>query len=91
MWFYMIAGFLLLVGIIGGVASGGIFTLIFVPLGLVMLGVAAVSGMMGRASQDKGQSRTSTQEPDPLPHTPTGSTPAPATPENLVDARRAQQ
>ena len=91
MWFYMIAGFLVLVGIIGGVASGGIFTLIFIPLGLVMLIVAAVSGMFGRASQDGGQKRTSTPEPDALPHTPTGGAPPPATPENLVDARRAQQ
>lgn len=87
----MIAGFLILVGIIGGVASGGIFTLIFLPLGLIMVVVAAVTGGFGRASQDRGQKRASTPEPEPLPHTPTGGTPTPATPENLVDARRAQQ
>lgn len=94
MWFYMIAGFLVLVGIIGGVASGGIFTLIFIPLGLIMLIVAAVSGMWGRAGQTRGQRGRAGAEPDepqPLRHTPAQGTPGPGTPEELADARRAQQ
>lgn len=93
MWFYMIAGFLFLVGIVGGVASGGIFTLIFVPLGLIMLAVAAGAGVFGRSSQDKseGRKQPSNGEPAPLRHTPAQGTPAPATPEDLADARRAQQ
>ena len=92
MWFYMIAGFLLLVGIVGGVASGGIFTLIFVPLGLIMLAVAAFTGAFGRASQNRGARReTSPTEPEPLRHSPAQGTPAPSRPDDLVDARRAQQ
>ena len=93
MWFYMIGGFLLLVGIVGGAASGGIFTLIFVPLGLVMLVVAGGTGLLGRSSQDKsdGSRQPSNTEPAPLRHTPAQGTPAPATPEDLADARRAQQ
>ncbi|MBV9335181.1 MAG: hypothetical protein JO262_14145 [Solirubrobacterales bacterium] len=89
----MIAGFLLLVGIIGGVASGGIFTLIFVPLGLVMLVVAAGAGVFGRSSQDEsdGDRQPSNTEPAPLRHTPAQGTPTPATPEDLADARRVQQ
>jgi hypothetical protein len=94
MWFYMIAGFLFLVGIIGGAASGGIFTLIFIPLGLVMLAVALVAGMLGRSSQDRagaGSEPSKSNEPAPLRHTPAQGGAAPATPEQLVDARRAQQ
>ncbi|MBV8947568.1 MAG: hypothetical protein JO046_23975 [Solirubrobacterales bacterium] len=89
----MIAGLLLFVGIIGGVASGGIFTLIFVPLGLVMLAVAAGAGILGRSSQDKseGDRQPSNTEPAPLRHTPPQGTAAPATPEDLADARRSQQ
>jgi len=91
MWFYMLAGFLILVGIVGGVASGGIFTLIFVPLGFVMLVVAAAVGMWGRASQGSGRARREDAGPEPLRHTPAQGTPTPSRPEDLVDARRAQQ
>jgi hypothetical protein len=93
MWFYMIAGFLLLVGIIGGVASGGIFTLIFIPLAAIMLVVAVLAGMWSRASQGSqgGQTEGSTTEQAPLRHTPPQGAPTPNRPEDLVDARRVQQ
>ena len=93
MWFYIVAGFLFFVGIIGGVASGGIFTLIFIPLGLIMLVVAVIVGMLGRSAQGDSEmsSSTSRTEPEPLRHTPPQGAAAPATPDDLVDARRAQQ
>ena len=93
MWFYMIAAFLVLVGIIGGVASGGIFTIIFVPLGAIMLVVAVLAGMWARAQQGRegGQTHGSSTEQAPLRHTPPQGAPTPARPEELVDARRAQQ
>ncbi|HKO28388.1 MAG TPA: hypothetical protein VJU80_13080 [Solirubrobacteraceae bacterium] len=93
MWFYMIAVFLVLVGIIGGVASGGIFTLIFIPLGAIMLVVAVLSGMWHRSQQASagGQTEGSKTEQAPLRHTPAQGTPSPTTPEELVDARRVQQ
>jgi hypothetical protein len=93
MWFYMIAVFLILVGIIGGVASGGIFTLIFIPLGVIMLAVAVLMGMWGRSRQGSagGQTQGSKTEQAPLRHTPGQGTPAPSTPEQLADARRVQQ
>ena len=92
MWLYMIAGFLLLVGIIGGVASGGIFTIIFVPLGAIMLIVAVLSGMWARARQGSsgGETRGS-KERAPLRHTRPQGAAAPSTPSDLVDARRVQQ
>jgi predicted phage tail protein len=93
MWFYMIALFLFAVGIIGGVASGGIFTLIFIPLGAIMLVVAVVMGMWHRAQQGAagGQTEGSKTEQAPLRHTPAQGVPAPTTPEELADARRVQQ
>ena len=93
MWFYMIAVFLLGVGIIGGVASGGIFTLIFIPLGFVMLVVAVLMGLWHRSQQGAGGGQTegSKTEQAPLRHTPAQGTPAPTTPEQLTDARRVQQ
>jgi hypothetical protein len=93
MWFYMIAAFLVLVGIVGGVASGGIFTIIFVPLGAIMLVVAVLTGMRGRARRGgaSGQNRASGSEHAPLRHTAPQGTSAPSTPEELVDARRVQQ
>ena len=93
MWFYMIAAFLIVVGIVGGVASGGIFTLIFIPLGAIMLVVAVLAGMWSRARQGSagGQTQGSKTEQAPLRHTPPQGTPAPSRPEELADARRAQQ
>ena len=93
MWLYIVAGFLFFLGIIGGVASGGIFTLIFIPLGLIMLVVAVIVGMMGRAAQGDAEMSSSTgrTEPEPLRRTPPQGAAAPATPEDLVDARRTQQ
>jgi predicted phage tail protein len=93
MWFYMIAVFFFFVGVIGGVASGGIFTLIFIPLGAVMLVVAVMVGMAGRGAQGaaEGSNPSQSTEPEPLRHTRPQGTPAPSTPEQLTDARRAQQ
>jgi hypothetical protein len=93
MWFYMIAVFLVLVGIIGGVASGGIFTLIFIPLGAIMLVVAVLTGMWARAREGSagGQTQGSKTEQAPLRHTPPQGAPTPTTPEELADARRVQQ
>ena len=93
MWFYMIAAFLILVGVIGGVASGGIFTLIFIPLGAIMLVVAVLMGLWHRAQEGSagGQTQGSKTEQAPLRHTPAQGTPTPTRPEELVDARRAQQ
>lgn len=93
MWLYMIAVFLLLFGIIGGVASGGIFTLIFIPLGAVMLVVAVLMGMWHRSQEGRAGAQTegSKTEQAPLRHTPPQGAPTPTTPEELADARRVQQ
>jgi hypothetical protein len=91
MWFYMVALFLILIGIIGGVLSGGIFTIIFIPLGAIMLVVAVLAGMWGRSQQARTSGEGTETGPAPLRHTRPQGTPRPNTPEELADARRAQQ
>ena len=62
MWLYLIAGFLLVVGVIGGLLSGGIFTIVVLPLGVIVLLAALAAGMWARgagASAHGGKSRSS--------------------------------
>lgn len=93
MWFYIIAVFLVLVGIVGGVFSGGIFTAIFIPLGGIMLVVAVLAGMWARSQQGRagGETHSSQTDSAPLPHTAGRGATRPSTPEDLADARRVQQ
>jgi hypothetical protein len=94
MWLYLIGGFLLLVGIVGSVFSGGIFTIVLLPIGAIVFVSGVLYGMWARAQQGSaGGSTEATEAPDrPLPHHhPRPSGRAPTSPERLADARRAQQ
>ncbi len=94
MWLYMIAAFLMVVGLVGGVLSGGIFLIIFIPLGLIMLAAAAGSAAIGRSAHKSGGAETETrpQPGQPLPHTADGPTGrVPTSPDALTDARRVSQ
>jgi hypothetical protein len=94
MWLYIIAVALLIFGIVGGVLSGGIFTVVLVPLGLIALVTAVVmSGLAHRAGAAKTPGGNGTGEPRPLPHSDAqpSAVATPSTPEDLVDARREQQ
>src|SRR5436305_12640306 len=89
MWLYLIAIVLLAAGIIGGFATGGIFTIILIPLGVITLLVAGGSGLAARSASRRG---VSADPGDPLPHsTSSGGGRVPASPEGLAGARRAQQ
>jgi len=94
MWLYLIGGFLLVVGIVGGLLTGGIFTIVLIPLGAIVLVSAVAYAAWARAQQGSaGGSTEATDAPRrPLPHRrpePTGR--APSSPERLADARRARQ
>jgi hypothetical protein len=94
MWLYIIALVVLIFGIVGGALSGGIFTIIFIPIGALILLSAVAHGMWGRAEQGRqGAAGDGSQTPGrPLPASRHSNTPAtPDTPEQLADARRAQQ
>lgn len=94
MWLYLVGAVLLVIGIVGGIATGGIFTLIFVPLGIIAVASAAGYSMWARASAGRagaGQAGHATTA-EPLPHSVHGD-PArvPTSPEALADARRVEQ
>jgi hypothetical protein len=95
MWLLYLAVLLVIFGIIGSVASGGIFTIVVLPLGVIVLVVAGVMSLWGRSRKIRSGGRVgaSTDEPAPLPHStrPQPGTQGPNTPSELVNARREQQ
>lgn len=94
MWLYIVAFVLLVVGVIGSIFSGGIFTIIVLPLGVVVLLGAIIAAMWARSSGARdGDKEASRYEPRPLPHTnrPQPGTSGPNSPEELVDIRGQAQ
>jgi hypothetical protein len=94
MWLYLIGGALLVIGLVGGVLTGGIFTIVLIPVGAIALVSAIGYGMWARAQQARaGGSTEAAEAPErPLPHRMPGSSGrARTSPERLADARRAQQ
>jgi hypothetical protein len=94
MWLYILAFFVLIFGIVGTILSGGIFTIVLVPLGVIAVISAFVFGAFGRGAQDRAGASTdaSPSTGRPLPATEHSNTPsAPTTPEELTEARRVHQ
>jgi hypothetical protein len=95
MWLYMIAAVLLVVGLVGGVFTGGIFTIVVLPLGVIVLIAAFVFAMWSRTAVDEtgGEKSMAAGEPRPLPHTNRAQPGSSGTtsPDELVDARRQAQ
>lgn len=93
MWLYLIGVVLVLLGIVGAFA-GGIFTLILIPIGLLVLASAAGYTFLGGGAERAGGRGARGHAPvaEPLPHSaPAESAHHLGTPEELVDARRTQQ
>jgi hypothetical protein len=93
MWLYLVAVFLLVIGVIGGVVSGGIFTIVVLPAGVIVLLGAIAAGMWSRGAGASAHGGASEIEPEPLPHTNRSQpgTSGASSPEELVDARRQAQ
>lgn len=90
----MIAAALLVIGVIGGILTGGIFLIVFIPLGVIMLFSAMAYAALGHRAQRAGGGDAShqVQGGEPLPHSPEQpSAHVPTSPEALADARRVQQ
>ncbi len=91
----MIAVVLLIFGIGGSIVSGGIFTILVLPLGAIVLVCAIVVAMWARSTGGRahGKKSASEMEPGPLPHTnrPQPGSSGTTSPEELVDARRESQ
>jgi hypothetical protein len=93
MWLYMIAGALVVLGVLLAFVGGGIFTIVLIPLGLIVLGTGLISAASSRRAQAEASGTDSGDVTDrPLPHSPPRDTGrVPTSPEGLADARRAQQ
>ena len=94
MWLYILAFFLLIFGIVGSVLSGGIFTIVLLPLGFIALISAIVFGAFGRSAQGRQGASTNARSSNgrPLPASEHSNTAAaPTTPDEIADARRVQQ
>jgi hypothetical protein len=94
MWFYPLLMVLVILAIIGGTLAGGVYTLVLIPLAVVVAISAIVYAMWGRSMQAQagGATDASTAKAEPLPHhevRPSGR--APSSPGGLADARRRQQ
>ncbi len=75
-------------------ASGGIFTIVLVPLGLIVAGSAVLLAMWGRSTHRNagGDADASASTNRPLPHAQErDSGRVPTSPERLADARRSAQ
>ena len=91
MWLYIFVIPLAIVMFVGGLLAGGIYTIVFLPIA-VIIAAAAVLYTMWASSHEPSQIRAEQERVEPLPHTGhANSAPAPATPDQLVDARRAEQ
>ena len=93
MWLYILAFFLLIFGIGGSIVSGGIFTIVLLPLGIIALVSAIGFGAFSRSEHGRHGASTdakpSTGRPLPTGHSNASS--APSTPDDLTEARRVQQ
>jgi uncharacterized membrane protein YfcA len=91
MWLYIFVVPLVIIMLVGGLLAGGIFTIVFLPIAVIIAAAAVLYTMWGsRRSPEKIPSE---REPvHPLPHSGhTNTAAAPGTPDQLVDARRGDQ
>lgn len=89
MWLYLIALVLVIVGIVGGLLSGGIFTIVLLPLAAIVLLSGLGYSLIARAAAEKAGAADAG---NPLPHQPERA-PGHVTssPERLADERRVRQ
>jgi hypothetical protein len=96
MWLGLFLAVLLVFAILASIVSGGIFTIIVLPVAVIVAVGALVFSLWGRAS-GRGETGASQKDsvsatPDAYPHsTHSNTAPAPATADQLVDAKRQAQ
>jgi len=93
MWLYIVGVLLVMFGIVG-LFAGGIYGIVLIPLGLIALAAAVMSGLWARRAQGAAGARTEAHPTtnQPLPHHEHGDPGhVPTSPEALADARRMQQ
>jgi hypothetical protein len=90
MWLSMIVVALVVVGIVGGIFAGGIFTIVLVPIAAIVLLAGLGYSFLARAAEEKAGAADAG---NPLPHQPPdhASGHVPTSPERLADERRIRQ
>jgi hypothetical protein len=90
MWLGLVLIIIVAAALAASIVSGGIFTIVVLPVAVIIAVVAAAFSLWGRASgRSKGRDRG---DPAPLPPSSHRNTaPAPTTPDQIVDAKRAAQ
>lgn len=93
MWLGLVVVVGLVVAVVLSIVSGGIFTIVLLPLAILAALAATASGVFGGLIRGgRGTSRSSRgHESAPLPHAAPSESDVPTTPEGLADARRAAQ
>jgi hypothetical protein len=93
MWFYPLIAFLVVLGVVGGIFGGGIYTLVLVPIAVIAALTAVVLALWGRALEGSGNPEGEARRRNrPLPHRePSSPSHVPTSPDRLIDERRAQQ
>ena len=91
MWLYMFVGALVVLGILGGAVLGGVFTIVLIPIALIILVAAIGYSVAARAARPKAAAGSETGGSLPTNQQPGSGGHVRTTPERLVDARRAQQ
>jgi hypothetical protein len=91
MWLFLVGLIIVIVALVAGLLAGGIFTIIFLPVAVIILGGALVFYMWGR-SGDRSRVPGEGEPVRPLPHTQHANTAAPpSSPDQLADSRRQTQ
>ncbi len=91
MWLYIFVIPLAIILIIGGLLAGGVYTIVFLPIA-VIIAVGSILYTMWASSQRSPNLSREREQVSPLPHTGHANTAAtPSSPEQLTDARRAEQ
>lgn len=89
MWLFWFVIPLAIVMLIGGLLAGGIFTIVFLPLALVIVAIAGIFTLYGLS--DRRRPLPSDQSTATGLGTGPADAPAPSTPAELTDARRQAQ
>ena len=89
MWLFWFVLPLAIVMVVGGLMAGGIFTIVFLPLALIVIAGAVVSTLYGLS--DRRRTLPSDQSTATDLGTGPAATRAPSTPGELTDARRQAQ
>ncbi len=87
MWLFWFVLPLAIVMVVGGLLAGGIFTIVFLPLALIIVAIAVVSTLYGLSDRRR---RLPSDEPTTagLGSGAVNESPRPSTPGELTDARR---